>query len=121
MKSYLKRIKDLLGVKCTHRKAMFENCKYCPDCGKKVVTKWALIRCEFCGHYRKAMLDVFGGVKPKAKYCFYCGSDRWRAQNYYRENIPDSLKALSVIKVETEALKFGSLTERTRVWISRLR
>lgn len=121
MKSYFKHIKNFLRVRCTHRRAMFENCKYCPDCGKKVIQKLALIRCQFCGHYRKAVLNLFGGVKPKAKYCFYCGSNKWRAQNYFRENIPDSLMALSVMKIEAESLKFGDLTERTKVWVSKLR
>lgn len=121
MNLHFKRIKDLLGVKCSHRRAMFENCKYCPDCGKKIMFKWALIRCQFCGHYRKAVFDVFGRVKPKAKYCFYCGSDKWRSQTYYKDNIPDSLKALSVMKIEAETLKFGDLTGRTKIWISKLK
>ena len=120
-KKLQKYFKNLLNIKCTHSSAKMKNCKYCPDCGKKIVHKWIVIKCRLCGHYRKPLIDLFEKIKPVKKYCFHCGSDKWGYQYYYESFIPDRMKLISVKKIQTEKEynnKFGALTENTKIWIS---
>ncbi len=115
----LNYIKNIFTSKCCHEEAKSKNCKYCPDCGKRVVRKWAIIKCKSCGHYRKPQIDIYETVKPEKKYCFFCGSEKWVAHNYYDTNIPDSLKSISLVKVnDFEKQDFGSLTGKTKIWIN---
>jgi len=120
MRKLLQYFKELLTDKCAHNGAKTKNCKYCPDCGKKVEFKWVTVKCDFCGHYRKPVTDWQNKLKPEKKYCFYCGSDNWSYQNYYESNIPDRMKTIAVKKIAPDKeYKFGSLTCKTKVWISK--
>lgn len=116
LKAYFKKI---FLPECTHKSAKRKNCSYCPDCGKKVACKWIVIECKGCAHFRKPSIDRLGNIKPLKKYCFHCGSDKWGVQNYYESIIPDSLKTIAFKHVETQnPPQFGSLTGKTKVWVS---
>lgn len=113
----------ILDKKCSHSSAAAKNCKYCPDCGKKIMHKWVVIKCRLCGHYRKPVLDIFERIKPAKKYCFNCGADKWNYQYYYESTIPDRMKAISIKKIQTEEEyknRFKSRDSQTRIWISRV-
>lgn len=119
MEKFLEYLKSIFRLKCSHNTAGNKNCKYCPDCGKKVVCRWIVIKCKSCGHYRTPLIDRAANIKPAKKYCFFCGSDKWTNHNYYEATIPDSLKSISARHIEAEEEhKFGSLTAKTKIWVS---
>ncbi|HSA06822.1 MAG TPA: hypothetical protein P5556_06560 [Candidatus Gastranaerophilales bacterium] len=120
MNKLLENFKNIFKINCNHFSARAKDCKFCPDCGKKIVSRWILIKCQACGHYRKPVIDSFGKIKPLKKYCFYCGYTRWKPENYYEPTIPDSLKSIAIKKIETEKkqnLNFGNLTKKSKIWI----
>lgn len=123
MKKFWVFLKSLFKINCTHSSANKEICKYCPDCGKKIAHKWVVVRCRLCGHYRKPLLDSIGKIKPVKKYCFFCGSNKWEFRYYYDNYIPDKMKLIAIKKIQTEdelINKFGKLTEKTKVWVTKL-
>ena len=120
MRGIIQSFRNLLTGKCNHSAAITENCKYCPDCGKKVEFKWAIVKCDSCGHYRQPVLGWKNKLKPEKKYCFYCGASKWSIQNYYEANIPDRMKAIAIKKVILDKeYNFGELTAKTKIWISK--
>lgn len=112
----------ILNKKCNHSSAIARNCKYCPDCGKKIVHKWVTIQCNLCGHYRKPETSLLGRIKPVKKYCFNCGATDWSYQYYYESTIPDKMKEISLKQAHTQQEhdnRFLSSDRKTRIWISR--
>ena len=121
MNKLLTFLKKFLNIKCSHSAAIIQNCKYCPDCGKKIVPEWIIIKCKSCGHYREPSINYSDEIKPLKKYCFYCGSSEWTTQSYYEPNIPDSMKSISIKRNRAEeryTSNFGNLTTKTKIWVS---
>lgn len=110
----------ILEKNCKHNSAMMRNCKYCPDCGKKIIHKWVTIKCRVCGHYRKPAFALLGKIKPVKKYCFNCGSEKWDYQYYYESTIPDRMKTISLKQIQTVEEfnnRFKTQEENTKVWV----
>lgn len=119
MKKIVEYFKSIYNIKCSHSTACSENCKFCPDCGQRVVYRWIVIKCGRCGHYRQPVFNWLKEIKPSSKYCFFCGSDKWTVENYFQTNIPDGLKSIAMKKFEPQQeRRFGSLTGKTKVWVS---
>lgn len=111
----------LMRGKCTHSAAKAKNCNYCPDCGEKIVQKWAIIRCKTCGHYRKPVIDNFNKIKPAKKYCFNCGSITWDVQYYFESTIPEKMKVIAVKQVfkDEENNIFKTKESNVKIWLSK--
>lgn len=114
----LSSVEKFLKLKCDHQSAENSDCNFCPDCGKRIETKWLSIKCQKCGHLRTAKKSN-ESIIPEKHFCFNCGSDRWGYQYYYDYNIPDKLKEISVKQiVEVEENPFDKSNDNsTKIWV----
>lgn len=57
---------------------------FCPDCGKRVVAEWHIIRCNDC-HSKRSGYYLFDRFVPYEKFCKRCGESDFRVE--VKENI----------------------------------
>jgi len=60
----IENIEKVLGIKCIHHAVKSEICNFCPDCGKKIATRWTIIKCKECEQLRKAQKAGFATIFP---------------------------------------------------------
>ncbi len=121
-KNLLTKVEKFLGVECTHKSVNNYSCKFCPDCGKKVVIKLVSIKCMECGHLRTAVNSGYNHIVPQKEFCCFCGSSEWSYQYYFDSTIPDKLREISVSQVmedKENPFRFENTDNFTNVWVEK--
>lgn len=89
---------------------------FCPDCGKRVVAEWHIIRCDVCDTKRNGfyLMDRF---VPYMKYCKRCGSDEYKLEIKENINFFDYSYAAFKIKAPHNPYNSKENTSKTKVWV----
>jgi len=99
---------------CSHPDITPENSgKYCPNCGKRVIIEWYLIRCSCCNTKRYGAL-VNGSIVPYDKFCFNCGESEYYTEKLSKVSFYDIDYAVIIKKVDNTTQSF---IEKTQIWV----
>lgn len=52
---------------------------YCPDCGKRIMFEWYIIKCSDC-YTKRSGYHLFEEYTPHYKYCKRCGSNNFEVE-----------------------------------------
>ncbi len=65
---------------CNHARALATEGKtFCPDCGRGIVYRWVVLRCEGC-HRRLESRYRFRQIEPMHCFCISCGEYGYRCE-----------------------------------------
>ena len=100
--------------KCTHKNALlYNNCGYCPDCGKYLVKNYYLVRCSCCDVKREAKI-VWGEIVPKEKFCTNCGSSEYYIEKIDNISFVDARYAVYLKEIADELC---DIHPNSQIWV----
>lgn len=111
-----KVIKAVLSNECKHSHInQFNSGNHCPDCGNIVKISWFTIRCQQCKTLRMAKLVKPNEIKPLAKYCTGCGSEKWFSTHSDKLDFSERMYGISI--KEAIVKEDASAQSKTDVWV----